>query len=444
MALIDRILRRLPCALVTFALGASGQWWDPGTPINEWVSQASERRLKFSFEQTIRYEERTGMSFGNEPDEGYALVRSRFGLAYKPIPWLKVSALAQDCRAPGYPNAPNTARDSLDLQESYIELFGDRKTGFYMSAGRLMLNYGDTRLIASPQWGNTTRTWDHLRASYRFAKWSAEMLLVSPVKVRIHEFNKPVFGDRIWGFYGSTPDLFRKTLLDVYVLRHDQNRIGGFTQGSQALGTDRLGTNSYGFRMVGPLMNGFKFNTETVLQNGKVAAAQHRAAGFVGVISRHLQAGKHPVELSGEYKYASGTANPSDPSRSGTFDQLYPANHDKFGHADLIGWRNIHNIRAQSVIGVTKPLSVTMMYDTYWLASTRDALYNISGRPISRAPLGNAGRYVGQEADIFATYKHAHWSLGAGYSYFFMGEFIRNTTPGVRPQYLYFFHSYAF
>ena len=58
-----------------------------------------------------------------------------------------------------------------------------------------------------------------------------ETLVVSPVKVRIGEFNRPVLGDRLWGVYNVFPDVYRNRF-DAYVLRRDQNRPGGFTTGS--------------------------------------------------------------------------------------------------------------------------------------------------------------------------------------------------------------------
>jgi hypothetical protein len=176
-----------------------------------------------------------------------------------------------------------------------------------------------------------------------------------------------------------------------------------------------------------------------------VGAAEHLAGAYFGGVSRRFKAGGRTLDAGGEYKYASGSADPADRAHSGTFDQMYPANHDKFGHEDLIGWRNIHNIRALATLVVTPRVAVNFMYDTYWLASTRDALYNLSGVAVSRSAAGTAGRHVGQEADVFMTWKlDGHWTVGAGYAYFFMGEFVRDTTPHLSPRYLYFFHTFAF
>jgi hypothetical protein len=271
-----------------------------------------------------------------------------------------------------------------------------------------------------------------------------ELLLVSPVKVRPDEFNRPVLGDHVWGAYNSFPRLFHEMLLEAYVLRREQNRPGGFAGGNRALGTDRLRVETFGFRLAGPLAGGTKITLEGAVQTGRVGPVQHRGAAWASGVSHSGKLSGKPVEASIEYKYASGNGNPQDPARSRTFDQLYPANHDKFGHQDLFGWRNIHNLRAVATAGLVKNFAVNVMYDGLWLASVRDALYNGAGRPIAISVNGTAGRHVGEELDVFGTYRFKHSVLGAGYGYLLKGRFMRSTTLGVNPNYVYCFQAVTF
>jgi len=433
------------CVLFPFVLtGLRAQQLDTGTSAEDSVSQGAERKLKLNFEQRGRYEARTGNSFGKDVDVTTGLFRTRLSLAYAPVKWLKFSGMVQDSRAPWYgPNAPSSTRDPADLHEGYLELFPSYKKGFGMTAGRMMLNYGEGRLIGTPQWGNVSRTFDQGRIYWRLPKARLEVLLLSQVMVRPGEFNRPNLGDRVWGTYNIFPDFYKKNLLEAYVLRHDQNRPGGFTGGSSGNGTDKVGVNTFGFRLTGPLSYGVKYSLELALQDGKIGAADLRSSAWFSGLSRHWAFAGRSLDVSGEYKYASGTKNPTDPKRSGTFDQLYAANHDKFGHQDLFGWRNIHDIRSLVVMGMTKNIAINFMYGNYWVASRKDGIYNSSGKLIARSITGTAGRHVGQEADVFGTYKYKHFTFGAGYGYFFSGEFIQNTTPGVGPTYLYVFHTYS-
>jgi hypothetical protein len=84
------------------------------------------------------------------------------------------------------------------------------------------------------------------------------------------------------------------------------------------------------------------------------------------------------------------------------------------------------------------------MYNNSWLASRRDALYTNAGGVIAQDKSGLAGRHVGQEWDVFATYRYNYHLFGGGYGYFFEGSFIRNSTPSVSPTYAYVFHTFAF
>ena len=148
-----------------------------------------------------------------------------------------------------------------------------------------------------------------------------------------------------------------------------------------------------------------------------------------------------PLDAYVEYKFASGE---SRSEYSGAFDQLYPAAHDKLGHADVLGWRNVKNWRALAAWTGKPGLTVNLMYNNSWLADRRDALYNSQGRAIARSADGSAGSHIGQELDLFFTYKRSGWTTGAGYGHLFPGEFVERATPGHSPSYAYVFQSYSF
>ena len=90
------------------------------------------------------------------------------------------------------------------------------------------------------------------------------------------------------------PNFYKKNLLEAYILRHDQNRPGGFTGGSSKDGTDKLGINTFGFRLTGPLGYGVKYSLEAALQKGKVGPADLSAgAWFAGLSHRWTVAGQN-------------------------------------------------------------------------------------------------------------------------------------------------------
>ncbi len=407
---------------------------DPGTALNELLSRETGNRFTLAFEFRTRFETRDDNNFGKSADLQNPLFRTRAGAEFKAAGWLKLSATGQDARAPEYGGAaPNSARDTMDLHEAYAEFFPDAK-GFGAIIGRQSFNLGEGRLIGVPQWRNTSRTYDTARAYHRSSFGRVEFLLVSLVDVKPDDFNKPRLGDRLWGVYNTFLRAIPKATVDFYILRRDQNRPGGFA----LPGT--LGVNTFGGRAAGTLPWRLKYSTEEAVQTGNTGLKQHRGFAAFGNTERAFGI----VSVSIEYKYASGDSG-KDPARETTFDQLYAANHDKFGHLDLLGWRNIHNLRSLETIRLTKHLTGNFMYDNWWLASATDSLYDGQGRSIARSANGTAGRHVGQEFDLFGVYQASTGlRFGAGVAKLVPGEFLKHTTPHSNTTYFYVFQSYSF
>ena len=373
------------------------------------------------------------MNFGKDVDTSVAILRQRLGLTWRPSEWVKISAMAQDCRAPLYGRpAPGSMRDPLDLAEGYAEIADPSGSGLALSAGRRKVNYGDARLIGSPQWANTTRTWDHTRVSWRTAKVTVDGLFLSPVDINLNGFNRPRLDRRVWGVYTTVPFAEKTSTAEFYALRHDQGFAGN------------LRTNSFGVRLAGKLDGGWAYGMEGVAQTGSAGAMDHRAAAGFALLSKSLTAAGRPLKFTGETKYASGTKDPSSGNRSATFDLLYGSVHDRFGHEDVLGWRNIRNVKAQADYAVHRKLTLTMMFDDSWLTSPKDSMYGATGAPIAHDATGRSGRHIGQELDLFATVNLKKVTFGAGYGRFFMGEFVKKATPGVGPDLFYVYQDIRF
>jgi hypothetical protein len=153
---------------------------------------------------------------------------------------------------------------------------------------------------------------------------------------------------------------------------------------------------------------------------------------------------KFVPRLVAEYNYASGDANPTDGKR-GTFDQLYPTGHDKYGLADQVGWRNLHDARSGVELKASPKLSLSGFYHSWWLADTHDGLYNAAGALVARVARGTAGRHIGQEADFQATFALNNLiQIGGGYAHLFPGTFLKNTTPGKAYDFSYVMVTYLF
>jgi hypothetical protein len=96
-----------------------------------------------------------------------------------------------------------------------------------------------------------------------------------------------------------------------------------------------------------------------------------------------------------------------------------------------VGRQNIHDLNAHLFLYPTKWITVWMQYHRFWLAASRDALYNAAGVPIRRDPTGLAGTDVGNEVDItFNFHLGPHSDILTGYSHLFAGSFLERTGAG--------------
>ena len=420
--------------IVYSGLCAYGQK-DPLAKGADLLHDASDNKLSVHVEERTRWEEKYGVNFGKAVNQQDMLSRVRIGMSYNPTPWLTLSGMGQDARAPFYGvPAPSSLRDSMDLQEAWIGL-GEKSNPFNFSFGRRMINYGETRVIGVPQWSNTSRTYDYGRMEFANKKMTLDALMVSPVIILTDSFNKPELGNRYWGTYDIFPKLWRGLSIDTYALRHSENVIGGWT----SAGT--LGTNNYGARFYGSLPAHFGYSLEGIAQNGHMGVENQRAFAWYSAATRTSHVFTLPLNTLVEYKGASGSHYGEN--HSSTFDQLTPANHDKFGHMDLFGWRNLKTFKNLETLNLTKALAFNVMYTNEDLFSASDALYNSSGSKYSISTKGTAGTHVGQELDSFATFNIGHHTILAGFGHFFKGQFVEQTTPGINPRYFYIAQEYT-
>jgi len=432
-------MRRTTClagavVLLCSSLVVQAQY-DPVRRGADALHEASGGKLSLHLEERTRWEEKFGVTFGKDVNQQDMLSRLRIGMDYKPSSWVTISGMGQDARAPffGKP-APNSLRDMIDLHEAYVD-FGSKSSPIDFSFGRRMLNYGETRVIGVPQWSNVARTYDFGRLEYSNKRMTLDALMISPVIVKTDSFNKPELGNRFWGTYDVFPGVWRGSSMDVYALRHSQNKIGGWT------GKGTLGTNSFGARLYGPLPGKFAYSLEGIGQTGHAGLVDQRAYAWFAGMTKSVKVGRLPIDLSAEFKEASGSRAGS--SHSATFDQMTPANHDKFGHQDLFGWRNLETFKTLETAKLTKALALNLMYTNESLFSASDSVYSSSGGKIATDAKGKSGRHVGQELDAFLTVRAGRNTFYAGFGHFFKGEFIDKTTSGINPRYFYIAQQYV-
>jgi len=122
-----------------------------------------------------------------------------------------------------------------------------------------------------------------------------------------------------------------------------------------------------------------------------------------------------------------------------------PTNHNKYGTADVIGWRNMQNLRAGVEQTLRPGLKLQCDYHSHWLAQLANVLYSDNGAPVTRPGAISSSRHVGQEVDLVLSYKISkQYTLGVTYGHLWAGQFLKDTTQGSNVSYPYTFLTYAF
>ena len=371
-----------------------------------------------------RLEGFSNSGFVDERDDAYFLSRVRL-TANATGKGIAATVQVQDARVGGKSVGPTGApfTSPFDLRQAFVDV-GSAKATVALRAGRQEIAFGDQRLVGHAGWINAARTFDAARVTIRTAPAQVDVFAASVVRTLPDEFDKSGNGNRFAGAYVSSGGIVPLGTAEPYVFyRRDVNQraeTGIFGSLDQV---------TAGTRLVGRLPGRLDYNVEMDLQRGSLGPDSVRAwAGHWQL--RESLAGAGAPHITTEYNFASGDADPADGIR-GTFDQLYPTAHDKYGLADQVGWRNIHDVRVGFDVTPFKATPITLNYHSYWLAEKRDALYAASGAPLARVITGAASARVGHEIDVQVSRPlFPQLVLTAGYAHLFAGPFLEEATPG--------------
>ncbi len=151
-----------------------------------------------------------------------------------------------------------------------------------------------------------------------------------------------------------------------------------------------LTSSTSGVRSAGKLSARTDYNVEAAIQRGSLGSDTISAWAGHALIGRTIPIGRRPIGRSANTTMRLATKHPADGVR-GTFDQLYPTAHDKYGLADQVGWKNIHHLRTGLEVRPHAKLALAGGYHSFWLASATDALYNAGGAVHRAHPDRRAG-----------------------------------------------------
>jgi hypothetical protein len=408
-------------------------------------------KICFDLQERFRWENRFNNFDFNTPvdsltDDNWFLNRFRFGVAIKPVDWLKIYAQTQDARE-WFSDRPNTpgvmgaeGDDNFDLRQAYVQL-GPKWV--YAKVGRQELAYGDERLIGISDWNNFGRTFDAAKLHYEHGKFSVDLFASTVVYILRDSFDySDLFNgaethrDQVFSaIYGSTTALSPFTI-DAYVLILDEANPTKIVQGITYPGTSlsvpgtrsdfvTLGTR---FKADPKKFNGWEAEGEFAFQKGQVsdldltAFAAHIGGGY------NFKCPWSP-RIFADYNYASGDDSQTDGDIE-TFQNLFPSNHPRYGYMDLFSWQNMSNPEVKFNVKPCKEVGLEADFNWFWLANTNDAWYRSNGTTRVRPITPGAPNYVGAEIDILMTFQPVKpLVIWVGYSHFFSGGYVSATGP---------------
>jgi hypothetical protein len=383
--------------------------------------------LRFGVEHRGRLEGFSGGGFADNREDLYWLNRFRVTARFAMKPWLSATVQAQDARVEGRNGTITGApfRDQFDLRLAHVDAGIFEKSRFAVRGGRQELVFGDQRLVGHGNWLNTARSFDAVRGVFRHKKLRVDGFAASVVAIEMDDVNRGGFGNFLYGADAPLAVLPNGGIIEPYEFVRTSSNLR-----TEAGAAGDLTSSTSGVRSAGKLSPRTDYNVEAAIQRGSLGSDTISAWAGHALIGRTIPIGSKTYRAFGEYNYASGDATPADGVR-GTFDQLYPTAHDKYGLADQVGWKNIHHLRAGVEARPHAKLALAGGYHTFWLASASDALYNAGGAVLARIPTGAPDRHVGQELDLQATYTPSpRIQLHGGYAHIFTGAFLKAATPG--------------
>ena len=207
----------------------------------------------------------------------------------------------------------------------------------------------------------------------------------SVVRILDGEFDKSGNGNRLPARMRQRRSWCRSASLEPYVFwRRDVNMP---TETGIAR---RLSVRPRWRAMAGRLPATLDYSVEMAAQRGSLGDRRCQRMGGPLAVAR-VAAGRRRRTSHRRIQLCVRRRRPRDGIR-GTFDQLYPTPHDKYGLADQVGWKNIHHLRAGVEFTPVQGPAGHGQLPLVVAGPERDGLYTAGGAPLARVASGAASR----------------------------------------------------
>jgi hypothetical protein len=377
------------------------------------AAEASALKLSASFR--FRHESLDGQYRpGFDDKDDLLALRSSVMASYTQGPWKLVGEIS-DSRA--YDTDAGSALSGNDVNvlepvqayvsRSFAEPLGKGSTAT-VQAGRMLVNLGSRRLVASDEFRNTPQGSTGVRADVQTAgktQWTVFYFLSQQrrpddfASLRDNEFALDHEGTGLayWGAMAARPGLLPGGALGeaTYVRLQEKDH------GTRATRNRDLHTLS--LRTIRDAKAGqADFELEGILQTGHIRAstAANAATLDVGAWFVHADAGytfesRGKPRLSAEFDYASGDGPGADYQRFDTLFGMRRADLAPSGIYGAVGRTNLQSLGLRLEATPSDRLDVMGTYRVLWAADRHDSFSTTGIRDAS----GASGRFAGQQLD---------------------------------------------
>jgi hypothetical protein len=428
-----RLVRVLCCGVIGVLLGSLG-----GPSVAHAALDAQV--VTIGGEVRERYEFRDNTDFNGDAIDTLSFIgsRIRLHLNYEVTPDIVTFIQIQDARLFGSETNTISNDHNLDLHQGYVMVKNMGKAS--LTLGRQEIFFGDHRLVGHLGWTNTARSFDGLRVAYvavpvRVDVWAASTKVYGTTSANATNPNPPFAptattnreAQQFFGAYGSikTAAITVEPYL-LYLL--DTGPATGALTAALAPGQSRT---TLGLRVDGKVAKeSIDFTGEGAYQTGSMDARGTATTDLD--ISAHAMAIKAgytapsamKLRVGIEYDQASGDTNSAD-DKIETFENLFHTNHMHYGYMDLVGWRNMQDLRLSVSVKPSASSGVSLDYHRFSLAEENDNWYAASGAVFRTTPASNTESDLGQEVDLVAYMMvKEKVRLEAGYGRFMPGDYV--------------------
>lgn len=328
------------------------------------------------------------------------------------------------------PLTPEIEENHLSLHQAFIDY--NFHKNWSTRVGRQEISFGNHRLITFREGPNTRLTFDAAIIKFRSEKRKWDIFAMTPVISRKGAFDDQSFKDAIVGIYGTEKVIPHKLLLDSYTLLFNSDR----RKYNYATGHESRETTGLRIYSENPIFN---YEIEANYQKGKFNDLKIRAYSISTDVSYKVLL-KNNFILGLGANYMSGDKNKTD-NQLNTYNSIFSK--PPFGLVAPIGLSNIVNINPYFKINPTKKSNIYAGAYWLWRQSNQDGTYSpgaggaIETRPIPTMLFASEKKEIGTLLVLESNYfVNKNVSLGFDASYFFAGNYIKETGKGKDVTYL--------